>query len=129
MRHKPDARVLAWFEKQVGAVFYISAVTQAEILLGVVLLPAGKWRDVLALAVNQMFQENFTGLCLPFDVAATIEYSQLVYVRTRAGGQISTEDAQIASIAICHQLPLAARNIRDFVQIEKLELRNPWVTF
>lgn len=128
MRHTPDAGVLAWFEKQVEAVFYISAVTQAEILLGIALLPAGKRRDALALAADQMFQEDFTGRCLPFDEAAAVEYSLLVAVRTSAGRPISTEDAQIAAIAICHQLPLATRNIRDFVQIEKLEVRNPWAT-
>lgn len=126
MRHTPDAGVLAWFEKQDGAAFYISAVTQAEILLGIALLPAGKRRDVLALAANRMFQEDFTGRCLPFNEAAAVEYSLLVAARISAGRPISTEDAQIASIAICHQLPLATRNIRDFVQIEKLELRNPW---
>jgi predicted nucleic acid-binding protein len=128
MRHTPDAGVLEWFEKQVGAVFYISAVTQAEILLGIALLSTGKRRDALALAADQMFQEDFTGRCLPFDEAAAVEYSLLVAARTGAGCPISTEDAQIASIAICHQLPLATRNIRDFVQIENLELYNPWAT-
>ena len=128
MRHTPDAGVLAWFEKQVGTIFYISAVTQGEILLGIALLPAGKRRDALALAADQMFQEDFTGRCLPFNEAAAVEYSLLVAARIGAGRPISTEDAQIAAIAICHQLPLATRNIRDFVQIEKLELRNPWAT-
>jgi predicted nucleic acid-binding protein len=128
MRHTPDAGVLAWFEKQIGAIFYISAVTQAEILLGIALLPAGKRRDALALAADQMFQEDFTGRCLPFNEAAAVEYSLLVAARIDAGRPISTEDAQIAAIAICHQLPLATRNIRDFVQIEKLEVRNPWAT-
>ena len=128
MRHTPDAGVLAWFEKQVGTIFYISAVTQGEILLGIALLPAGKRRDALALAADQMFQEDFTGRCLPFNEAAAVEYSLLVAARINAGRPISTEDAQIAAIAICHQLPLATRNIRDFVQIEKLEVRNPWAT-
>lgn len=126
MRHAPDVGVLEWFDKQVGAVFYISAVTQAEILLGITLLPVGKRRDALALAADQMFREDFADRCLSFDAAAAIEYSLLVAARSSAGWPISTEDAQIASIAICHQLPLATRNIRDFLHIEKLELRNPW---
>lgn len=126
MRHSPDIGVLAWFEKQLGTVFYVSAVTQSEILLGIALLPAGKRRDGLASAAEQMFKEDFASRCLPFDAAAAIEYSLLVATRTAAGRPISTEDGQIAAIAICHQLPLATRNTKDFLLIKKLELRNPW---
>lgn len=126
MRHTPDAGVLAWFEKQFDTRFYISAITQSEILLGIALLPAGKRRDSLSSAAERMFKEDFTGRCLPFDAAAAIEYSLLVAARTGAGRPISTEDGQISAIAICHQLPLATRNTKDFVLIEKLELCNPW---
>lgn len=128
MRHTPDAGVLAWFEKQTGTVFYISAVTQAEILLGIMLLSAGKRRNALAFAATQMFEKDFMARCLPFDAATAVEYSLLVAARTSAGRPILTEDAQIAATAIGHQLPLATRNSRDFVQIEKLELCNSWAT-
>ncbi len=42
MRPQPDVRVLSWFGLNTEAGYYISAVTQAEILLGISLLPAGK---------------------------------------------------------------------------------------
>lgn len=126
MRHTPDAGVLAWFENQQATLFYISAVTQSEILLGIALLPAGKRRDGLSGAAERMFKDDFAGRCLPFDTLAAIEYSLLVAARAAAGRPISTEDGQIAAIAIRHQLPLATRNTKDFVLIEKLELCNPW---
>ena len=45
MRPKPALEVLDWFGRQQGAVYFASAVTRAEILLGIALLPAGKRRN------------------------------------------------------------------------------------
>jgi predicted nucleic acid-binding protein len=126
MRPEPDAGVMAWFERQAAATFHTSAITRAEILLGIALLPAGKRRDSLALAAEQMFAEDFAGRCLPFDSAAVAESALIVAARTRAGKPISTEDAQIAAIALARQLVLATHNTKDFEHIEGLKLENPW---
>ena len=126
MRAEPDANVLAWFRQQQGAVFHTSAVTRAEILLGIALLPAGKRRDGLAAAAEQMFAEDFAGRCLPFDEAAAAEYALIVAARTRLGRTISTEDGQIAAIAVAHHLALATRNRKDFQHIDGLTLLDPW---
>jgi toxin FitB len=50
----------------------------------------------------------------------------LVAARTRLGLAISTEDAQIAAIALVHGLELATRNARDFREIDGLTVLNPW---
>lgn len=126
MRRQPDAKVLAWFKQHPDAVYVISAITRAEILLGVALLPAGKRRDDLANAAERMFQEEFSGRCLPFDERATDEYAALVAARTRSGQPISTEDAQIAAIALTNGLPLVTRNMKDFTHIAGLVLLSPW---
>src|SRR3989339_50014 len=70
MRPKPAVEVLDWFEQQQGASFFVSAITRAEILLGIALLPAGKRRDNLAAAAEQMFNEDFAGHSLAFDATA-----------------------------------------------------------
>ena len=73
-----------------------------------------------------MFAEDFAGRCLPFDsAAAAAEYALIVATRTRASKPISTEDAQIAAIALARQLVLATRNTKDFEHIEGLKLENP----
>ncbi len=61
-----------------------------------------------------------------FDHAAASHYAQLVTHRTRIGLPVSTEDAQIAAIALNHGLRLATRNVKDFVEIAGLSLMNPW---
>ncbi len=47
LRVQPDANVLAWFGKQPSESLFVSAVTQAEMMLGARLLPKGKRRELL----------------------------------------------------------------------------------
>jgi predicted nucleic acid-binding protein len=127
MRPQPSSIVLDWFAQQEGTEFYTSAITQAEMLLGVALLPGGKRRDAIADAVEQMFEQDFVGRCLPFDELAAHEYAALVAARHKSGLPISTEDAQIAAIALQHDLLLATRNAKDFRNISELVLLDPWL--
>ena len=126
MRPKPAIEVLDWFKQQQAVSFFVCAITRAEILLGIALLPAGKRRDSLAEAAEQMFNEDFSGRSLPFDGNCATNYALLVAERSRCGHAISTEDGQIAAIALRHDLPLATRNGKDFIGIEGLIVLNPW---
>jgi len=126
MRSQPEQTVLEWFAGRSGDAFYVSSITQAEIMLGIALLPAGKRRDALATAAEVMFSQDFAGRCLPFDMSCAARYAAIVSSRRRAGQAISTEDAQIAAIALTHGYPLATRNTKDFLHIEGLTLYNPW---
>ena len=127
MRPRPDAEVLAWFDAEAQGSFFISTITLAEIFLGIALLPAGKRRTALAASAEEMFQVEFANRCLPFAHHAAREYALLVASRIKIGKPISTEDAQIAAIAIQHKLQLVTRNTKDFAHIAGLELINPWV--
>lgn len=126
MRPQPEQVVMDWFAGRSGDVFYVSAITQAEIMLGISLLPAGKRREALAAAAEGMFAQDFAGRCLPFDARGVDYYAAIVSGRRRAGQAITTEDAMIAAIALAHGYPLATRNIKDFLYIDGLALYNPW---
>lgn len=126
MREAPDAHVLAWFSSHQDVALFTSTVTQAEILLGVALLPEGRRKNALAADVELMFEQEFAGRCLPFDSKEAVEYALLSAERSRLGRPISTADAQIAAIALRHRLPLVTRNIKDFVAIQGLEVIDPW---
>jgi toxin FitB len=126
MRSKPAPVVVEWFARQTSVTFYVTAITQSEILLGIALLPAGKRRDALADAAEKMFREDFSGNCLPFDESCANLYASVVANRRRSGFSITTEDAQIAAIALNLKLPLATRNTKDFLHITDLTLYNPW---
>ncbi len=128
MRSQPEPAVMDWFERRTGDVFYISVVTQAEIMFGISLLPAGKRRDALERAANEMFSQDFADRCLSFDSSCVTNYATVASGRRRIGQAISTEDALIAAIALTHGYPLATRNIKDFMSINGLTLYNPWQT-
>ena len=126
MRSQPAAPVLGWFAQNAQSAMHTSAVTQAEILTGIALLPVGQRRTALAMSAEQMFEQDFADRCLAFDAAAAKHYAVLVAARTRHGQPISTEDAQIAAIALAAGLTVATRNTKDFETIEGLMLANPW---
>lgn len=66
MREQPHPQVLDWFASQTVNQLLTSAVTHAEILTGIALLPAGKRRQAMALAASQIFEEDFMGRCIDF---------------------------------------------------------------
>ena len=126
MREHPDADVRGWFAQNIRSAMSVSAVTLAEILTGIALLPAGKRRAALAIAAERMFEQDFAGRCLAFDAVAARNYALIVADRTRQGLPISTEDAQIAAIALAAGFTVATRNTKDFENIDGLTLANPW---
>lgn len=126
MRPKPNPRVIQWLDAQREWDMWISAITVAEIRLGISLLPDGKREQSLEDLSEEMFQEDFTDRCLPFDYEAANEYARIVVERNQQGLPISVEDAQIAAIAKTGELTLATRNTKDFSHITGLNIINPW---
>ena len=128
MRPQPAEEVTVWLDRLPAEQVWICAISFAEIALGLALMPAGKRQAALARAAHAMFDEDFGGRCLPFDEHAAFHYGAIVAQRTRVGRPISTEDAQIAAIALAHDLTLATRNVSDFEGIDGLAVINPWLT-
>lgn len=127
MRPRPAATVVSWLDEQPAGEVYTSAISRAEIELGLLLMPPGQRQEALSQAAWAMFDEEFAGRCLPFDEDAARHYARIVSVRARAGRPISVEDAQIAAIALAHRMSLATRNTTDFEVIDGLEVVNPWI--
>lgn len=126
LRSQPAPAVLAWFSRQTAALLVVSSVTQAEMLLGARLLPAGRRRQQLDASLGAMFEIDFAGRVWPFDAAAAPAYAELVSARRAAGRPISQLDAQIAAIARTRGALLATRNTADFEGCG-VELQDPWV--
>lgn len=125
LRSQPAPAVLAWFAEQPPESLFVSAVTQAEMMLGARLLPAGKRRKALEVALGAMFSEDFAGRILPFDSASVAAYVEIVVERREMGRPISQFDAQIAAIARRAGARLATRNTGDFLNC-KVGLIDPW---
>ena len=124
MRPTPSPTVEEWHHNQRGPL-YITAITQAEILNGIELLPRGARRDGLLTAAEKMFEIDFVSRILPFDSGASIMFPLVSAGRRRIGRPISDFDAQIAAIVRAKGATLATRNIPDFEGCG-IELVNPW---
>lgn len=127
MKPVPEEDIVHWVDAQLVDTLYISAITRAEIELGIALLPDGQRKQRIADAAQQMFTQ-FSGRCLVFGETSAVQYGQLVAARTRNGRPITVEDAQIAAIALAGGFRLATRNEKDFADIPGLVVVNPWFT-
>ena len=125
MRPAPNGRVRDWLNQHPASTLFISSISRAEISYGIELLPDGKRKTVFTKAASDIFY-LFADRSLPFGDLASNEYGKIMASRRQRGRPIDTIDAQIAAIALAHNLALATRNTRDFADIPKLELINPW---
>ena len=125
MKASPSAGVARWLAAQPATSLYTTAVTQAEILHGVMLLPAGRRRGAIEKAAEAMFDEDFAGRVLPFGSDAARLYARIAADRRRAGRPISHFDAQIAAIARSAGAAVATRDVADYHGCG-VEVIDPW---
>ena len=114
MKRAPADRVTTWIASQPATSLYMTSVTQAEILHGIMFLPSGRKRSALEAAAEAMFREDFAGRILPFGSDAAQAYARTATDRRRLGRPISVFDAQIAGIARSSGAAIATRNVSDY---------------
>lgn len=102
---------------------YISAISVGELCYGMERLPAGKKKHELAIWLYTKVPEWFHERIIPLDTEVLLEWGKL-----RAGAQrtLPVVDTLIAAAAITHHMILVTRNVRDFEDIEGINLLNPW---
>lgn len=125
LRPRPEPVVLRWLDAQNALDLATTAVTSAELLVGIGLLPDGARKRRLEIAVEQVVDELLDGRVLSFDVDAAPHYAEIGATRQRAGRPIDIPDAQIAAICRLHGAMLATRNERDF-EGTGISVFNPW---
>lgn len=125
LRHAPEARVIEWIDAQPLETLYLSAMTVAELRAGVALLPAGKRRAALHEHFEKRVLPMFVGRVLPFNLACTSAYAELLATVRKSGSGIETADACIAAIAVANGFTVATRDTSPF-QAAGLTVINPW---
>jgi predicted nucleic acid-binding protein len=127
MRTVPDARVVAWLDRQPAESVWITSITLFEAYLGLALLPSGRRQRTLETAFARLLQEDLENRVLDFDGAAATEAASLAAARQKNGRPVDLRDTQIAGIALARRATLATRNVRHFRDL-KISIVDPWVT-
>lgn len=125
MKSQPNKSVVCWIGKYQATSLFITTLTQAEILYGLEILPAGKRRTALKKAAKSMFELDFAQRILPFNSDAAQLFATIAAKRRTLGRPISQIDAQIAAIVRSHNATLATRNVADFEECG-IDIINPW---
>lgn len=124
MTRQPHPRVRAWLDAQVAETLFLSSITVAELLFGIGALPAGKRKDNLAAALEEVL-DQFVGRVLDFDTPAARRYADLAVNARAAGRGFPTPDGYIAAIAAAHGFAVASRDMSAF-NAAGLTVIDPW---
>lgn len=121
----PAGAVMQWLDDQDRLNLFLTTVTQAEVLYGIEMLPAGKRRARLSAAIGEVFTNDFYGRILSFDEEAALAYAKIAAGRALSGRPISQSDAMVSAIARARGAAIATRNTTDFEHCG-VRVVNPW---
>jgi toxin FitB len=126
MRPRPEARVVAWLDRQPQTSIWTTSVTVLEIRFGLLVMQEGRRRAIY----TQGFARLLDGIdhrIAPFDTAAAEQASALMASRKMKGRPRELRDTMIAGIVLAHHATLATRNISHFDDVSA-PLVDPWTT-
>ena len=127
LRVVPSPEVARWIVAQPEHELYITAVSEAEIRVGISMMPTGKRKAQLQATVDQILGQVFAGRILPFDSVAAVGYAEISASRRSVGRPISPFDVQIAAIARANgAVAIVTRNVDDFANTS-VTVINPWI--
>ena len=127
VRPKPEKMVLDWIEAQIPTDLFLAAQTIGELVRGARKVREQERRERFERWIEQDLARQFDGRVLPFDGRTATIWGRLMGDGDRAGRPPAAADAQIAAVAIQHELILVTRNVKDFGNFD-IHLLDPWQT-
>ena len=125
MKPNGNPSVLAWLDQQVADTLYLTAISLAELLVGIEVLPNGRRKDGLDIALANLMSSLFGSRILAFDQKAAKAYAPLVGRARAAGRALPMADGQIAAIATVQGFIVATRDTAPF-EAAGVPVLNPW---
>ena len=125
MQQQPDARVVAWLDRQSAESVWISSITLFEARYGLALLASGKRKKLLLERFDQFLEGDLENRVLQFDHIAATHAAHLAAERKARGRPVDMRDTFIAGIAVARHATVATRNTRHFDDLP-VPVVNPW---
>lgn len=124
LKSQPSSKVMEWLDRQAAETLFITAISRAELRFGVLKLPDGKRKNVLATRIDQVF-DLFEGRILSFDSAAADRLALIAAQCEKIGKRAVAPDAYIAACAAAQGFAVATRNVSHF-EHTGVRVINPW---
>jgi predicted nucleic acid-binding protein len=121
-KRRRNERVDAWFRLAEADTLYISAISIGEISLGIEKVADTQRRSQLEAWMRASLLEWFFGRILAIDADVMRTWAALC-AKHRT---LPVMDSLIAAQALSAKMVLVTRNVKDFADIEGLDIFNPW---
>jgi predicted nucleic acid-binding protein len=124
MRPKPEARVIAWLDRQPQTSIWTTAVTVFEIRYGLQSMATGRRRNLYTQAFERLL-DGIDHRIAPFESEAAHHASALMASRRIHGRPRELRDTMIAGIVLARHAILATRNTSHFADVSATVV-DPW---
>ena len=125
-RPKPEPKVVAFIAAQPLEELHISAVTLAEIRLGIEVLPEMTRRSELNNWLTHKVRPMFEHRVLPISEDIMLKWRLLVEEGRKIGHTFSQPDLIIAATGQHHGLTIVSRDTTDYTKA-RVNVLNPWI--
>lgn len=124
LKTKPSTNVMDWLDNQSAETLFITAMTRAELRIGVLKMPDGKRKTVLASQIEHAL-DLFKDRTLAFDPAAADKLAEIAVHCEKLGRRATAPDAYIAACAAAQGFAVATRNVGHF-EPTGVRVIDPW---
>lgn len=124
LKTMPSPKVMEWLDNQDAETLFITAVSRAELRIGVLRLRNGKRKTSLGAQIERvlgLFKER----TLDFDAAAADKLAEIAARCEKIGKRATAPDAYIAACAEARGFAVATRNVEHF-EPTGVRVINPW---
>lgn len=117
--------VIDWVQGQPRDSLYLTAISLAELLAGIAILPAGRRKTELHDGMMALISDVFEDRILPFERSAAVAFAHISARARSMGRPIGLADGQIAAIAMTGGFSVATRDSQPF-ETAGITVIDPW---
>lgn len=122
---QPCQGVTNWINTTDEDRLFVSVLTFGEIQKGITKLSDEARKALIQTWLDQQLRQRFSDRTLPIDLNIMLEWGLLCGASETKGTSLPVIDSLIAATAICHNLTVVTRNIKDFSRFP-IKTLNPW---
>jgi len=127
LKPRPEPLVIEWIHGRMPNDLFLSSISLGELVRGARRVRDKAKRERFEAWINRDLSAQFQGRILPFDHRSAVIWGEIMGDGDRTGRPKPMADAQIAAVALAHDLTLVTRNTGDFAGMG-MALFNPWAS-